>query len=264
MKSLAASPPAGREVHHVIPGNVLAQPASVPTLDPVAADAGHGVVLSAPVPLHGRLRSNVASVLRIVAVLILSALVNVPAFADSLWKDDVARPIVADKRAVSVGDILTIVVQENTTTAKDQNTKTSKSTGVDASISSFLYAPAASGLLTKKGQLPAMKFDAKSDFNGGGAINNSEKIVARLAVRVIDVLPNRNLIIEGSRETAFSGEQQTAILRGTVRPEDIAANNTVFSYNIADATIKFVSKGAISDTQRKGWFTRVWDKLTPF
>ncbi len=186
------------------------------------------------------------------------------ASADSLWKDDVSRPLVADKRAVSVGDILTIVVQENTTTAKDQNTKTSKSSGVDASISSFLYAPSASGLLTKKGSMPAMKFDAKSDFSGGGAINNSEKIVARIAVRVIDVLPNRNLIIEGSRETAFSGEQQTATLRGTVRPEDIAGNNTVFSYNIADATIKFVGKGAITDTQKKGWFTRVWDKLTPF
>jgi flagellar L-ring protein precursor FlgH len=109
-----------------------------------------------------------------------------------------------------------------------------------------------------------MKFDAKSDFNGGGAINNSEKIVARIAVRVIDVLPNRNLVIEGSRETAFSGEQQTAVLRGTVRQEDIAGNNTVFSYNIADATIKFVSKGTLSDTQRKGWFTKLWDKLTPF
>lgn len=183
---------------------------------------------------------------------------------DSLWKDEVARPIVADKRAVGVGDIVTIIVQENTTTEKDNNTKTSKQTGMDASISSFFYPPSASGLLTKKGQLPALRYSAKNDFNGGGAINNSERIVARIAVRVIDVLPNRNLVIEGSRETAFSGEQQTAILRGTVRQEDIAGNNTVFSYNIADATIKFVGKGTISDTQRKGWFTKVWDKVTPF
>ncbi len=183
--------------------------------------------------------------------------------ADSLWKDDVARPLAADKRAAGVGDILTIVVQETTTTAKDQNTKTAKSTAMDASVSSFLYPASATGILSKKGKLPAMQYELKNDFSGGGAINNSERIVARIAVRVIDVLPNRNLIIEGSKETAFSGEQQTAILRGTVRPEDIAGNNTVFSYNIADATIKFVSKGSISDTQRKGWFTKVWDKLTP-
>jgi len=184
--------------------------------------------------------------------------------ADSLWKDDVARPLVADKRGAAVGDIVTIIVQENTTTAKDNNTKTSKSSGVDASISSFLYSPTASGLLTKNGKLPALKFNAKTDFDGGGAINNTEKIVARIAVRVIDVLPNRNLVLEGSRETAFAGEQQTAILRGTVRPEDIAANNTVFSFNIADASIKFVGKGTVSDNQRKGWFTKIWDKVSPF
>jgi len=202
---------------------------------------------------------------RLTLLLALGGLLSSVSHADSLWKDDIARPLVADKRAVSVGDIVTIIVQETTTTAKDNNTKTSKSSGVDASISSFLY-PGAAGAswLSKNGKLPAMNFASKSDFTGGGAINNSEKIVARIAVRVIDVLPNRNLVIEGSRETAFAGEQQTAILRGTVRQEDIAGNNTVFSYNIADATIKFVSKGALSDNQRKGWFTKVWDKISPF
>ncbi len=209
--------------------------------------------------------SLIASALsRFCAGLVLGSTLVSTASADSLWRDETARPLVADRRAASVGDIVTIVVQESTTTAKDQNTKTSKQSGVDASISSFLYSPAASGLLTKKGQMPAMQFSSKNDFNGGGAINNSEKIVARIAARVVDVLPNRNLVLEGTRETAFSGEQQTAILRGTVRAEDIAANNTVFSYNIVDATIKFMSKGSISDTQKKGWFTRVWDKVTPF
>jgi flagellar L-ring protein precursor FlgH len=72
------------------------------------------------------------------------------------------------------------------------------------------------------------------------------------------------LIIEGTRLSSFSGEQQTIILRGTIRPDDIMANNTVFSFNVADASIKFVSKGTITDSQRKGWFQRLWDKLSPF
>ena len=109
-----------------------------------------------------------------------------------------------------------------------------------------------------------MKFDAKNDFTGGGQINNTEKIVAKIAVRVIDKLPNRNLVIEGTRRSAFSGETQDIVLRGVVRPEDIAANNTLFSYNVADATITFLSKGSLSNTQKKGWFTRVWDKVSPF
>ena len=163
--------------------------------------------------------------------------------ADSLWHDEIARPIVSDKRAVAIGDILTIVVQENSVTTKENNTKTAKKVGVDASISSFFYSPAASGLLTKGGNLPALKFDSQQTFDGGGSVNNAEKIVAQIAVRVIDVLPNKSLVIEGRRQTSFAHETQDAILRGVVRPEDIAGNNTVFSYNVADATIKFTSKG---------------------
>jgi flagellar L-ring protein precursor FlgH len=172
----------------------------------------------------------------------------------------------ADKRATSIGDIVTIAVQETTTTSKDNKTATSKQSSMDASISSFFYPPASggNGFLTKGGAMPALKYSSKNDFSGGGTIDNSEKIVAYVAARVIEVLPNRNLVIEGKRETAFGGEQQTILLRGIVRMDDVAANNTVFSYNIADASIHIISKGAISDSQRKGWFNKIWDKLTPF
>lgn len=199
-----------------------------------------------------------------IALLLLTGLPLSGTFAQSLWHDDVSKPMYVDKRATKVGDILTIIVQENTTATKDNKTATAKESSVDASIASFLYSPAASGLLTKGGQLPALKFDAKNGFTGGGSINNSEQIVARVAVRVIDVLPNGNLMIEGTRDTSFGGEQQTVVLHGVVRPDDVAANNTVYSYNIADAKVQITSHGSITDSQKKGWFTKLWDKLSPF
>ena len=191
-------------------------------------------------------------------------LVAVTVRGDSLWVTHTARSMTGDKRASAIGDILSIVIEENATTKKGASTKTSKSSGLDASIASFLYSPAASGLLTKAGQLPAVKYSSKHEFDGSGAIDNSEHIVARIAVQVVDVLPNRNLMVEGRRQTSFSGESQDAVLRGVVRPEDIGPNNTVFSYNVADASIRFISKGSISNAQKKGWFTRVWDKVSPF
>jgi flagellar L-ring protein precursor FlgH len=127
-----------------------------------------------------------------------------------------------------------------------------------------LYSPAASGLLTKNGQMPAMKMSGKNDFSGGGQINNSEKITARFAVKVVDVLPNGNLVVEGTRQTSFAGETQDAVLRGVVRSEDVQSNNNVYSFNVADATIRYASHGSVTDAQRKGWFTKVWDKLSPF
>jgi flagellar L-ring protein precursor FlgH len=192
------------------------------------------------------------------------ALFSTPCFAQSLWQDSVSKPMYSDKRASRVGDLMTIVVQENTTASKDNATSTSKKASMDAAIASFLYSPGASGLLTKGGQLPALKYASANNFDGGGTIKNSEQIVAQVTVRVIDVLPNGNMVVEGTRETAFSGEKQNIVLRGIVRPEDVAANNTVFSYNVADAKIHIVGRGTIADSQRKGWFTKIWDKVSPF
>ena len=184
--------------------------------------------------------------------------------AESLWKDGQARSLVGDKRASEIGDLLSIIVQENNTVSKGTSTKTAKSTSIDANIATFLYSPAASGLLTHNGQMPAMQIDAGTSFDGGGTINNSERIVARVSVQVVEKLPNNNLLVEGRRRTSFSGESQEVILNGIVRPEDISPNNTVFSYNVAESSIRFISNGAITDAQRRGWFTRIWDKLTPF
>jgi flagellar L-ring protein precursor FlgH len=169
-----------------------------------------------------------------------------------------------DKRATSKGDIITIVVSETSTASKNNETKTEKKSSLSAAITSFLYPVTASGLLTKKGQLPAMAYNSDVNHDGSGSINNTETVVAKVAVRIVDVLPNHNLVVEGRRETAFSGEKQTVILRGTVRQDDVNPDNTVFSYNVADATIQIIGKGTVTDTQRKGWFTRIWDKLTPF
>src|SRR5262245_32102118 len=184
--------------------------------------------------------------------------------AQSLWKTESSRSMLSDKRAAAIGDLLTILVQENNSASKDNITQTSKKSSIDAAIEAFFYSPDASKLLTHNGKLPAVKMAGTQDFAGAGKINNNEKVTARIAVRVVDVLPNRNLVIEGSKPIAFSGELQDAVLRGVVRVEDITANNTVFSYNIADATIRYISKGTVTDNQRKGWFTKIWEKVTPF
>ncbi len=200
------------------------------------------------------------------AAIAVIALSQLPATAQSLWHDESARPMLADKRACAVGDILTVLVQENSTATKKNTTSTSKNSAQDASVSTFLYGAGsgATALLSRGGQMPALKYSSKNSFDGGGSIDNSQALVASVAVKVIDVLPNRCLVIEGQRETSFSGEKESATLHGIVRPEDILANNTIYSYNIADAKVEILSKGVITDNQRRGWFSYVWNKVTPF
>ncbi len=83
-------------------------------------------------------------------------------------------------------------------------------------------------------------------------------------MRVVDVLPNRTMGVEGLRQTSYGGETQVAILRGTVRPEDISSDNTVYSYLLADLQIRYVNTGVITDAQEKGLFLKFCDKVSPF
>jgi flagellar L-ring protein precursor FlgH len=186
--------------------------------------------------------------------------------ADSLWMSPTnpERSMFADNKASRKGDILTVVVDESANQTTSQQKKTSKDSSIDAGVSQFLFPPAVSGLGTKGGQLPGTNIAAKSSFTGGGEVDNSHSLTARAAVLVTDVLPNGNLVIEGVRVVSFSGETQYVVLHGLVRPDDIASADTVASSNIADVRIEFISKGSLTDAQKAGWLTKLYDTLRPY
>lgn len=188
------------------------------------------------------------------------------ASADSLWKTAHAREsgMYSDRKARRVGDILTVIVSESASVSASKRTKTDKKASVDAAVNAFFWDPASSNGGTHNGSLPQTRMSGTNSFDGGGEISNKQTITARAAVTVVDVLPNGNLVIEGSRFVSYSGEKQYAILRGLVRLDDITNTNTVASSAIADARVEFVSQGTISANQRKGWLTRFIDTVNPF
>ena len=198
--------------------------------------------------------------------LVLSLAATSPLFADSLWTSP-ANPehsMYADRKASRTGDILTVVISETAASQSSQSTKSSKSSNIDAGISQFIYPPALSGLGTHGGVLPSTKMSGKNDFAGAGDINNSLSLSGRAAVLVTDVLPNGNLVIEGVRVITFSGETQYVVLHGLVRADDVTSANTVVSTNVADVRLEFISDGALTDAQKRGWLTKIYDKLRPY
>lgn len=127
----------------------------------------------------------------------LLLLLPVAAQSQSLWSESASKSIFADKRSLDVGDILTIAISETSTENKNNDTTTERKSSLSAAVSAFLYPAGATGLLTKNGQLPAMAFNSDHAHNGSGTISDSETIVAQIAVRIIDVLPNGDLVVEG-------------------------------------------------------------------
>jgi len=201
-----------------------------------------------------------------IALLVLNLLNVSVANGESLWlKGGTERSMYASKIAYRVGDILTISVNEtidyNSTQAIDTGTKSSALVDI---AGAFLNDINVNQLADSDVTL--------SELLGGNyattpsAVNGSTNIVsAQIPVAVIDVLPNHNLVVEGMRNITFVGESRYVVFQGIVRPLDIdVTTNTVASNRVANATMEFVSKGAVGDVQRKGWFTRFVDKINPF
>lgn len=199
-------------------------------------------------------------------IIIASLLLSASTRGDSLWSEGSSRSAFADKKANNVGDLLNIIVMESNSTKRDASSSTAKKSEVDASLSSFLYGTSTGGsnFGKYKGSFPAMKFSGDTAFEGKGSVANTDSVSTRFGVRVIDVLPNNNFIVEGTRQTTYAGQSQIIVLRGTVRFDDIAANNTAYSYNLADVSIRYINSGSVAEAQSKGWLSRLWDKVGPF
>lgn len=184
--------------------------------------------------------------------------------AGSLWQNGNERGLTSDRRAGRVGDILTVVVAESANASSAQTKSANRDSSLEDAIGQFIYSAAVSGRLTHKGELPASSASGKSSYSGGGQVNNSQSLTARAAVLVTDVLPNGTLVIEGARMVTFSGETQHVVLRGLVRAADVSAGNTVLSSNVADARVEFLSEGTLTDAQKRGWLSKLYEKLRPF
>jgi flagellar L-ring protein precursor FlgH len=183
--------------------------------------------------------------------------------SDSLWPSYASGPhasMFADHKAQAVGDIVTIVVNENAVAQSTQSKTSNRTSSVNDAVTQFVY-PAA---LTHAGALPSMQTSGKAAYSGGGAINNAQSLTATAAVVVTDVLPNGNLVIEGRRIVTFSGETQYVALHGIIRGYDINPDNTIASANIANARLEFSSSGQLTDAEKAGWFSKLYEFLRPF
>jgi len=186
--------------------------------------------------------------------------------ADSLWTTPGGDhlSLYADHKASRVGDIVTVVVEEAAAAQSTQNKQSTRASTLNDAVGQFVFTPASSGLGTHAGQAPSLQVSGSSNYSGGGQVTNSQSVTSRAAVVVTDVLPNGNFVIEGIRLITFSGETQYMVLHGVVRGDDIASDDTVNSTNIADAGIEVVSKGALSDAEKQGWFSKIYEMLRPF
>ncbi len=183
----------------------------------------------------------------------------------SIWTER-SGSLFEDHRARKVGDILTITVVEESKGTKEASTKANKDKSLEGS---FKFGGASAGASGTSSPVGAFSFGPyqgqfKNDFAGKGSTSRADSMSAYMTATVVDVLPNGNLLIRGSRWTKVNDEMQQTILEGIVRPIDISRNNTIQSQHIAEAKIFLVGKGPVSKHQKPGWLSQFIDAVNPF
>ena len=169
--------------------------------------------------------------------------------AKSLWVDN-GNSWYADKKARNVGDILTIVINETTTQTATKSRSNSKSgsvsVGTGTGIFDFIKAFSASG---------------SDNFKADGSAVDTNRYSGQITVTVVEVLPNDNMVIEGTQSIWQNRDEHKITLRGIIRRDDVSMNNTVLSSRVADATLKFDGKGPLNAKQRQGILTQIFNFL---
>ncbi len=166
-----------------------------------------------------------------------------------------------DVKARNVNDIVTIRIIETSTASNSANTSTSRDGDAGVSAPSFFGLEVGASALNFANILTGMSNMA---FSGEGTTSRSGSLIASLSARVVEVLPNRDLVLEGVKEVTINDERHVLTLRGVVRSRDVSPGNLVLSTSIAHMEVKFDGNGIISDANKPGFFYRLFKLLTPF
>ncbi len=169
-----------------------------------------------------------------------------------------ARPLFEDRRARFVGDTLIINIQEKVQASKKSENKTTRSQKVDVTV------PTIVGLPFKGAQGTALAASDTNNFNGKGENTSSNDFTGALAVTVIEVYPNGNLLVSGEKQIGLKEGEEFIRFSGVVNPNNITAANTVVSTQVADARIEYKANGFLDSAQVMGWLGKFFLSFMPF
>lgn len=150
----------------------------------------------------------------------------------------------SDFKAHLVGDSVAIHIVESTTISQS---------GSVASQRVFNHSSAVTGVggQTPSFLNPLLAANSNTKLSGTGATASKSSLNTVLTAQVVAVLPSGSLVVEARRQVLANQQHENVVLRGVVRPADIAANNSVYSYQLSNLQLEVKGKGVISDSVRQ-------------
>lgn len=176
----------------------------------------------------------------------------------SIYQDVAYRPLFEDRRARYVGDILVIHLNEKLNASKKAASSAEKSGDVSMQVPIIKHLPG------KSFQHAEIQAQSSNDYEGKGSTESSNLFTGTIAVTVVEVLPNGNMVVSGEKQIGISKNTETLRFSGVVNPASIVPPNSVSSTQVADARIDYRGTGYIDEAQAMGWLSRFFLTFLPF
>ena len=164
-------------------------------------------------------------------------------------------PLHYGQRAHRVGDLVTVVLVERTTTSKSADSAQQRDGSIalrPPTVGPFAFDP---NVLNSGGS---------SSFNGGGDASQTSSLRGDLTFTIAEVRPNGTALVKGEKLMQFSQGEEWVQLSGIIRLADIDQDNRILSPRVADAQITYSGSGAVQRASREGWLSRFFNTVTPF
>jgi flagellar L-ring protein FlgH len=166
---------------------------------------------------------------------------------------------------IKVNDLITVIIREEKKSSSDSELKRDKKWEIDAELKKWMRITGDKKLapqdFTKGNPALGMNYDDK--YEGKGQVGREDSLVTRITAKVVDVKPNGLLVLQANKDIAIDEDKQVAVLTGACRSEDVTADNTVLSTQLANAHIDIQHSGPARDAARRGWLAQAWDFLKP-
>ncbi|WP_027858786.1 flagellar basal body L-ring protein FlgH [Marinobacterium jannaschii] len=172
----------------------------------------------------------------------------------SIYSRASAMNLYGNGRAHRIGDIITVVLSENTQSSKSAKTELDKETTINQ------QAPTVLG--RNFSDLGFSVPQSTTEFDGEGKSDMSNSLTGNISVTVHNVLPNGNMIVRGEKWLTLNQGDEYIRISGIVRPQDVSVDNTVPSTKLADARIAYAGEGTVSNTNEMGWISKFF--ISPF
>jgi flagellar L-ring protein precursor FlgH len=179
--------------------------------------------------------------IRVLAAM-LAVVLATQVFAESLYREESFKSLVSDNKAYRIGDVLTVLVLENSSAASSADTRAGRNSSAGFEFQDSL----------RKSRVASVQIN--NDFDGRGTTQRAGRLLAQITVTVVGVEPNGDLRVSGQQELEINRERQQIRLEGRVRTQDIADANTVVSTRLAEAKISYVGEGDLAARQRSPWW----------